>query len=69
MEEIIYKLKKLEDIWDDDYLLFASSGTLVLVDINTGRVIEEFPYIQCDGGDTDYRYIDGEEYIEDYIQE
>ena len=63
---IAQELKALERKWPRNLMLFASSGTLLLVDSITGRVISRLGKIPCDGGDPTMIEIRGEEYIEHF---
>ena len=65
--QLIERLEYLADRWPDDYWLFAASGNLCLVEknangnramnegarggVNQNYLIEDFPGIECDGGD------------------
>lgn len=64
MRNLINLLNELEEIWDDDYLLFAAAGSLCLVNMHSFEIIEFFPAIHCDGGDPDVIFIDGKEYLD-----
>lgn len=66
LKGMISTLKKLEKQWDNKYKLFSASGTLVLIDVKSGKVIEIFPGISNDGGDP-YFYTD--HYGQDYLYE
>ena len=60
---IITALHKLDEGWNDKYMLFADNGNLKLVRRSDGFVISEFDKIVCDGGEPDHVYVDGNEYI------
>lgn len=62
-------LKALERKWPSNLMLFASSGTLLLVDSSTARVISRFGGISCDGGDPTVIEIMGDEYIEHFYSD
>lgn len=62
-EELIQILKKLEDNWDNRYMLFSQSGFTVLVAIETKEVLATFPEILSDGGDPGIMEIGGKEYL------
>lgn len=63
---IAQELKALERKWPRNLMLFAASGTLLLVDSITGRVISRLGKIPCDGGDPNIIEIRGKEYIEHF---
>jgi len=63
-DDLISYLNILNSRWNDEYLLFAQSGTLLLVNRKTGLVVDRFLGIICDGGDSDFELgSDGEEYM------
>ena len=45
------RLRVLNKEWPKGVMLFASSGSLMLVDARDHRVIQVFYGIECDGGD------------------
>ena len=59
-DKTIQRLRVLEQSFPDDLMLFAASGTLMLVD-DKYTIIETF-IICCDGGDPD---IDGDRLLLD----
>jgi len=63
---IAQELKALERKWPRNLMLFSASGTLLLVDSITGRVISRLGGISCDGGDPNIIEIRGEEYMEHF---
>jgi hypothetical protein len=57
-KKIIKLLDQLNEIWTKELQLFASNGSLELIDYKTGLVIQDFPDIFCDGGEPGYQYDD-----------
>lgn len=66
---IAQALKALESKWPRNLMLFAASGTLLLVDSTTARVVARFGGIFCDGGDPHIIEIRGDEYIEHFYSD
>ena len=44
-------LQMLNDQWPKNFMLFAGSGSVLLVQVTTGKIIKSFAHILCDGGD------------------
>lgn len=49
-------LSKLNKVWREDdpdrkFVLFALSGTLIVVRRSDGLIVDEYPMVVCDGGD------------------
>lgn len=55
-------LNNLQKIWDDDLILVADNGFLMLVHYESKEVLTDFPNIKCDGGDSGTSEIEGKEY-------
>lgn len=64
VQEIIDRLSELDKMWEDDVMLFADCGTLLLIDRRTKEVLEVFPSISCDGGDPGSRNENGRVYLD-----
>lgn len=64
LDKIIELIRKAEEMWPDNLMLFANNGSLLLVETSTNLIITEFPSISCDGGDAGTYYDDnGNEYL------
>lgn len=60
---ILKRLKEIADNWPDDWMLFSQSGTLLVIEIAMGKIIEEID-IPNDGGDNVYRDDEGNEFVD-----
>lgn len=63
MADLLKTLQKLDQSWNQYYMLFADNGILCLIRKSDGLVIDTFVNIDCDGGDPDKHYANGETYI------
>lgn len=60
--KIINNLRKIEYTFPSGWMLFANSGTLVLVD-GEMKIIAGFLGIPCDGGDPGTERVGNDEYL------
>ena len=66
IDETLMLMQRVDWLWRNNFSnlkLIAATGTLYLVEMETGRAIHRFDGIKCAGGETDIEEINGETYI------
>jgi hypothetical protein len=60
--QVIKELNKLQDNWPKGISLFSNSGTLLLIEDSTNKILTSFS-IPSDGGNARIILVDDEEYL------